>query len=148
MIGKWEASFCESATAPGAGSFQVIGIGINVNGEAKDFPEELRGSPRPSVRKPGTSSTATGSSLRCCTNWKCVWTNFVRGAERIALAYRRRCTTIGRTVKAVLADGKECIGVAEGINQDGSLTLVEPSGTGQLIATVRQLRAADIVHLR
>ena len=50
-------------------------------------------------------------------------------------------------MKAVLADGKEYIGVADAIEQDGSLTLVEPS-VGTSPPTVRQLRAADIVHLR
>ena len=72
-----------------------------------------------------------------------------RGPERIALAYRRRCATIGKTVKAMMADGKECIGVAEGIGQDGSLTLVEQSASVSTPSpAVRHLRAADIVHLR
>ena len=38
-----------------------------------------------------------------------------RGFERLALAYGRRCSTIGKTVKATLADGKELVGLAEAI---------------------------------
>jgi biotin-(acetyl-CoA carboxylase) ligase len=71
------------------------------------------------------------------------------GREPLALAYRERCATIGKTVKAVLADGNECVGTAEAIAEDGSLTLVQASqaGTDQP-PVIRQLRAADIVHLR
>jgi biotin-(acetyl-CoA carboxylase) ligase len=62
--------------------------------------------------------------------------------------YRRRCTTLGKTVKAVLADGNEYVGTAEGIGDDGSLTMVhEPPRPGGR-SEVRQLRAADITHLR
>ena len=140
---------CESATAPGAGSFQVIGMGINVNGEATDFPEELREIATTIRQETGHVIDRNRLIAQVLLELEACLDEFLaRGAERIALAYRRRCTTIGRTVKAVLADGKVCIGVAEGINQDGSLTLVESAATGQLTATVRQLRAADIVHLR
>jgi BirA family biotin operon repressor/biotin-[acetyl-CoA-carboxylase] ligase len=140
---------CESATAPGSGSFQVIGIGINVNGSVKDFPDELR-EIATSIRQE-TGHVIDRNQLVAqvlCELESCLEEFSSRGPERIALAYRRRCTTIGRTVKAVLADGKECIGMAEGINMDGSLILIEPSSTRQPAAAVRQLRAADIVHLR
>src|SRR4029079_8440638 len=33
---------CESGASTGAGPFQVIGIGINLNGIPEDFPDELR----------------------------------------------------------------------------------------------------------
>jgi len=56
--------------------------------------------------------------------------------------------TLGKAVKAVLADEKEYVGRAEGIADDGSLTMVhEPARPGGRSA-VRQLRAADITHLR
>jgi hypothetical protein len=44
-----------------------------------------------------------------------------------------------------LPDGKECIGAVEGVAEDGSLAVVEQTSPA---ATVRQLRAADIIHLR
>jgi len=133
---------CESGTSSGAAPFQVIGLGINVNGVQEDFPDELRQSAT-------TLRHETGHFIdrnRLVAQWlieleACLEEFLSRGPESIALAYRIRCTTIGKTVKAVLADGKEYIGVAQGIGQDGSLTLVQQS-------TVRQLRAADIVHLR
>jgi BirA family biotin operon repressor/biotin-[acetyl-CoA-carboxylase] ligase len=140
---------CESGSASGSGPFQVIGIGINVNGVRTDFPEELRDLAT-------TISHETGGIIdrnRLVAQWlqeleSCLDEFLARGSERIAVAYRRRCTTIGKTVKAVLADGKEWIGVAQAIDQDGSLSLVESPATGQPAPAVRQIRAADIVHLR
>ena len=45
---------CESGTAAPSGPFQVIGIGINVNGEPEDFPEELRGTATTIRRETGS----------------------------------------------------------------------------------------------
>ncbi|HKY70441.1 MAG TPA: biotin--[acetyl-CoA-carboxylase] ligase [Nitrospira sp.] len=139
---------CESGTISGAGPFQVIGIGINVNGARTDFPEEFQNIAT-------TIRQETGQAIdrnRLVARWlqeleSCLDEFLARGSERIGPAYRRRCTTIGRTVKALLADGKEWIGVVQGVNQDGSLNLLE-SGTGGATPAVRQVHAADIVHLR
>ena len=147
---KLAGILCESGTSPGSGSFQVVGIGLNVNGKREDFPDELRN---------------TGTSLREETGAFVDRNRLVAqllvalaarvedlssmGSEATAVAYRRRCATIGKTVKAVLADGNEYIGIAEAIGDDGSLRLVHasPSGTNQG-RVIRQLRAADIVHVR
>jgi BirA family biotin operon repressor/biotin-[acetyl-CoA-carboxylase] ligase len=139
---------CESASSATAGPFQVIGVGINVNGAQEDFPAELRESATTIRQETGTCIDRNHLMAQVLLELESCLDEFLsRGQERIALAYRRRCTTIGKTVKAVLADGTECIGVARAIDQDGSLTLVE-SPTGSQSSAVRQLRAADIVHLR
>jgi BirA family transcriptional regulator, biotin operon repressor / biotin---[acetyl-CoA-carboxylase] ligase len=141
---------CESGTASGVGPFQVIGIGINVNGVREDFPADLRDMATTIRHESGSFVDRNRLIAQVLQELESCLEEFLRrGRERIALAYRQRCTTIGRTVKALLADGRECIGVAQAIDQDGSLTLVEPSVKGtQAAPTVRQLRAADIVHLR
>ncbi len=69
------------------------------------------------------------------------------GEERIALAYQRRSATLGKTVKAVLADGSEFIGLAREIGPDGSLAVVRPP-SGERPPSELRLRAADIMHLR
>ena len=139
---------CESGASAGAGPFQVIGIGINVNGVPEDFPEELRHIVTTIRHETGGFIDRNRLAAQLLIELESCLEEFLsRGSESIALAYRRRCTTIGKTVKAVLADGKEYIGVADAIEQDGSLTLVQPS-LGTSPSTVRQLRAADIVHLR
>ena len=140
---------CESGTSAGSGPFQIIGIGINVNGARTDFPEELREIATTIREETGSlidRNRLVGQllhELECCLN------EFVaRGSERIAQAYRRRCATIGKTVKAILADGQECFGVAEAIEQDGSLMLRQLSQEVTEAPAVRHLRAADIIHLR
>jgi BirA family biotin operon repressor/biotin-[acetyl-CoA-carboxylase] ligase len=139
---------CESGASAGAGPFQVIGIGINLNGIPEDFPDELRHIATTLRHETGAFIDRNRLAAQLLIELESCLEEFLsRGSEFIALAYRRRCTTIGKTVKAVLADGKEYIGVADAIEQDGSLTLVEPS-VGTSPPTVRQLRAADIVHLR
>jgi BirA family biotin operon repressor/biotin-[acetyl-CoA-carboxylase] ligase len=140
---------CESGTASGTGPFQVVGIGINVNGARADFPEELQDIATTIRHEAGQAIDRN----RLVAQWlqeleSCLDEFLAGGSERIALAYRRRCATIGKTVKAMLADGKEWIGVVQGVNQDGSLSLVESSATGPATPAVRQVRAADIVHLR
>ena len=141
---------CESGTATGGGPFQVVGLGINVNGAPEDFPEDLRGMATTLRHESGSYIDRNRLIAQVLQELESCLEEFLqRGRERIALAYRRRCTTIGRTVKALLADGTECIGVAQAIDLDGSLTLVQPSLKGNRAApVVRQLRAADIVHLR
>lgn len=141
---------CESGTATGGGPFQVVGLGINVNGAPEDFPEDLRGMATTLRHESGGYIDRNRLIAQVLQELESCLEEFLqRGRERIALAYRRRCTTIGRTVKALLADGTECIGVAKAIDLDGSLTLVQPSLKGNRAApVVRQLRAADIVHLR
>ena len=140
---------CESAGSSGAGPFQVIGIGINVNGTAEDFPEELR----------HIATTIRHETGRFIDRNRLVAQLLIaleprledllsHGADAIALAYRQRCTTIGRTVRALLPDGKEFTGVATHLEADGSLTLVQQPSSETETPGIRQLRAADIVHLR
>jgi BirA family biotin operon repressor/biotin-[acetyl-CoA-carboxylase] ligase len=140
---------CESGAGAG-NSFQVIGIGINVNGTPEDFPEELRRHATSIRHESGRIVDRNRLIAQVLQELESCLDEFLkRGRERIALAYRQRCTTIGRTVKALLADGEECVGVAHAIDEDGSLMLIQPSIKGsQAAPAVRQLHAADIVHLR
>ena len=138
---------CESVASAASRPFQVIGIGINVNGTREDFPDELRDIAT-TIRKEKGAFIDRNRLVALTFNEleSCLEEFLSGGREPVALAYRRRCTTIGKTVKALLADGKEWIGVAEAIEQDGSLTVAQRSGSASPV--VRQLRAADIVHLR
>jgi BirA family biotin operon repressor/biotin-[acetyl-CoA-carboxylase] ligase len=137
---------CESATTRGTGPFQVIGIGINVNGGRQDFPEDLQETATTIEEQIGRVVDRNRLVSRLLYGIESCLDEFLaRGSVTIAPAYRRRCVTIGKTVKAVLSDGTECIGVVQGIAEDGSLSLIEHTSP---TATVRQLRAADIIHLR
>jgi BirA family biotin operon repressor/biotin-[acetyl-CoA-carboxylase] ligase len=138
---------CESATSA-TGPFQVIGIGINVNGDRKSYPDEVRDTAT-------TLQDETGGAAdrnRLIAQWlheleSCLDEFVARGSTGIAHAYRHRCVTIGKMVKAVLADGQACTGLAAGIDEDGSLSIDERS-PGTAAPVLRQVRAADIIHLR
>ncbi|HKR80986.1 MAG TPA: biotin--[acetyl-CoA-carboxylase] ligase [Nitrospira sp.] len=147
---KLAGILCESGTSPGVGAFQVIGMGINVNGMRTDFPEELQESATSIRQETGGLIDRNRLVAQLLTGLESRMKELLSaGREPLARAYRRRCATIGRTVKALLADGNECIGTAEAIAEDGSLTLVQTSASGTNQApVVRQLRAADIVHVR
>jgi BirA family biotin operon repressor/biotin-[acetyl-CoA-carboxylase] ligase len=139
---------CESGSSPGSGPFQVIGIGVNVNGASEDFPEEVRRLATTVRQETGGFIDRNRLVAELLIALESRLEEFVScGPGPIALAYRPRCATIGKTVRAVLADGTEYLGVAEGIEQDGSLLLLQRA-EGSSPPIMRQLRAADIVHLR
>jgi BirA family transcriptional regulator, biotin operon repressor / biotin---[acetyl-CoA-carboxylase] ligase len=141
---------CESGTTGRSEPFQVIGIGLNINGEPHSFPDELRETATSIHHETGNVIDRNRLLAQLLHELEACLDEYAqRGAERIALAYRQRCSTIGKTVKAMLADGSEFIGLAETIGHDGSLTIVQRPVSGEERAsTVRQVRAADIVHLR
>ncbi len=141
---------CESGTGTRSGPFQIIGIGINVNVDPEDWPADL-----------SDSATSIWQERRIVVDRnrllaqllleleQCLDELAIHGTDRIALAYYQRCSTIGRTVQATLANGDVVVGLAEGIGQDGSLRVrpqaTQPgSGTPELV----HLRVADIIHVR
>jgi BirA family biotin operon repressor/biotin-[acetyl-CoA-carboxylase] ligase len=141
---------CESGTNTRSGPFQVIGIGLNINGERSDFPDELRETATTIRHEAGRFIDRNRLLAQLLYELEgCLDEYMQRGFERLAVAYGRRCSTIGKTVKATLADGKELVGLAEAIGKDGSLTLVQRAmSDDERAPKVQQLRAADIVHLR
>jgi len=148
--GKVGGILCESGTTARSEPFQIIGIGLNVNSERNTFPEELRETATSIHHETGHVIDRNRLLAQLLHELEtCLDEYAERGAERLALAYRRRCSTIGKTVKATLSDGSEFIGLAETIGHDGSLTVIQQPVRGDRRASVvRQLRAADIVHLR
>lgn len=140
---------CESGASIRSGPFQVIGIGINVNGERASFPRGLRDVATSIRQETGQEVDRHRLLVRLLEELEVCLEEFLgHGIERLALAYRRRCTTLGKTVKAVLADGNEYVGTADSIGDDGSLTVLQEPARPGVPFEVRHLRAADITHLR
>jgi BirA family transcriptional regulator, biotin operon repressor / biotin---[acetyl-CoA-carboxylase] ligase len=141
---------CESGTGAQSEPFQVIGMGLNVNGDRNEFPEDLRETATTIYQETGRHVERN----RLLTQFlheleSCVVEFESRGSERIALAYRQRCSTIGKNVKATLTDGKEFVGLAETIEQDGALRVIQrPLPTDGRPPEMHHLRVADIIHLR
>lgn len=141
---------CESGTATGTGPFQIIGVGLNVNGLHSDFAPDLRSLATTIREETGRLTDRNQLLARLLHELEaCLEECAVGGLEPIGLAYERRCSTIGQTVKAMLTDGKEFIGLAEAIGKDGSLRVIQrPLPVDGRPPEIRQLRVADIVHLR
>ena len=141
---------CESGTGARSGPFQVIGIGLNINGERNDFPEDLREMATTIRHETGHPVERNRLLAKFLHELEaCVEEFESRGSERVALAYQLRCSTIGKTIKATLTDGKEFVGLAEGIDQDGALRVIQrPLPTDGRPPDIQHLRVADIVHLR
>ena len=141
---------CESGNAARSGPFQIIGIGLNVNGDRNDFPQDLRQTATTVRHETGRLIDRNRLLAQLLHELEeCVEEFEARGSERVALAYQRRCCTLGKTVRVTLTDGEEFVGVAEAIGRDGSLRVAQRSlPTDGRPPVIRQLRVADIIHLR
>lgn len=141
---------CESGTGTGSDPFQIIGFGINVNGDYHDWPADLRGSATSIWQEQKIVVDRNRLLAQLLLELEqCLDELAVHGTRRLALAYHQRCSTVGHKVQATLANGEVLVGLAEGIGQDGSLRMqpqpVQPgSGTPEIV----HLRVADIIHLR
>jgi BirA family biotin operon repressor/biotin-[acetyl-CoA-carboxylase] ligase len=139
---------CESGT--GSGSFQIIGIGINVNMDEDDWPADLRDSATSiwQERKIAVDRNRLLAQLLHELE-ECLDELAAHGTRRLAMAYHKRCSTIGQRVQASLANGDMIVGLVEGIGQDGSLRIrPEAAQPGSGTPEVMHLRVADIIHVR
>lgn len=141
---------CESGSTASSTPFQVVGIGLNVNGTGDDFPPDLRAASTTIRQETGRLLDRNHLLSRLLLEIEhCLTELTAEGSRRIAMAYTRRCITLGRHVRVLLAGGEEFTGIAEAIEPDGSLQVSKyPRPTGGRRPDVRSLRAADIVHVR
>jgi BirA family biotin operon repressor/biotin-[acetyl-CoA-carboxylase] ligase len=123
----------------------VIGLGLNVT----QAPEEVEGPGATSLLDLGVAAPDRGQLVRTLLRelggrilaWRAA-----RGADwQLAADYRARSLTIGTRVRAALPGGKEVVGTASGIDDQGRLCLETGGATGAETVVVS---AADVVHLR
>lgn len=106
----------------------ILGIGMNVNAEESDFPEELRrkaGSLLLAGGRPLDRAHVIGRLLTHLETWYDTWTR--EGFAPIAAAWRERSGLIGRMIH-VAESGMEISGQVLGLGEDGSLRLRLASG--------------------
>src|SRR5262245_53250705 len=85
---------CESGTSQGLGPFQVVGIGINVNGTRADFPSDLSDTATTIAHEAACTVDRNGLLSRLLHELEvCVEEFFISGYERVSRAYSLRCTT-------------------------------------------------------
>ncbi len=127
----------------------VLGMGVNVHLRADELPVpsatsvDLARAELGVAGVPVTRTSIVSGVLRCLERDLQRWQEVSSGdsADGIALAYRERCTTLGREVRISLSDGSSVEGVAEDVDGAGRLVLRTAEGP-------RTFGAGDVVHLR
>ena len=120
----------------------VLGVGVNVSTTVDELPE---GATSLLVEGAGVSREALLVELLLALEWRyAAWTRANGDAVLSGLmaAYRKSCSTIGRTVSIQLPHGEVLNGIAAGIDPSGGLQVRTQDGS---LATVV---AADVVHVR
>lgn len=134
---------CESGDLNSAAPYVVVGIGLNVNIQAGEFPDELREiatslaaeAHRPFDRAVLLAAFLSDLEVRCDA--------FLAGHDSdLHREYGLRCSTVGRRVRVELGHGEQVEGLAESVQPDGSLRVIRDDR-----APV-DIRAGDVVHLR
>jgi BirA family biotin operon repressor/biotin-[acetyl-CoA-carboxylase] ligase len=119
----------------------VIGIGLNVAASPPDHPGAT------SLAAEGATadrSQVLTTLLDRLAEREAQWREG-RGdpeATRLRADYRAGCATLGSEVKVELPGGAVLRGIAEDVDRDGRLLLLDPAGRRRAVA------AGDVVHLR
>jgi len=132
----------ELAADPDRVQWVVIGIGVNVNTRAEDFPEDLRGEATSILLERGVPAPRALFAAACLTALE-EWLDrhAEDGFEVVREAWRERSVTLGKRV-SVLADDREVVGVAEDIDPQGALLVRDGDGE------VHRFLAGDVTLLR
>jgi len=132
----------EMSAEPDQVHFVVLGIGVNLNGSAQDFPEELRGQLTSLAAERGSAvprALFTAALLARLESW--LDRHESEGFEVVREAWKARSTTLGAQVM-VRAEGRVTEGRAVDIDEGGALLLRLEDGS------VTRILAGDVEHLR
>lgn len=129
----------ESLVGP-AGSFVVLGIGLNVNAAA--FPDEIRASAtslavelRPGGIEIDRNSLAVAILNALAHELSRLDAGFVAAMEEV----RARSWLLTKTVRATV-DGREVFGRAADLNHEGHLVLALPDGSTRTLSSADEVR--------
>ncbi|MFF3563390.1 biotin--[acetyl-CoA-carboxylase] ligase [Streptomyces sp. NPDC002574] len=121
----------------------VLGIGLNVTLREEELPVPAAGSLALAGAKVTDRDPLLRAVLRSLADWYGEWLGAEGdpAASRLQQAYAAGCTTLGRTVRAVLPGGTEATGRAVAVDDDGRLVVATAAGE-------RAVAAGDVVHVR
>ena len=123
----------ELAAEPERVHWVVVGVGVNVNARAEDFPEELRREATSVLLERGAPAPRALFAAACLTaleGW--VDRHADEGFGVVRDAWRERSVTLGREV-LVRTDGREIRGTAEDIDDQGALLVRGPEGRERIL---------------
>ncbi len=136
----------ELATEGDSVSHVVVGVGLNLNHRAGDFPDEVRGTATSLRLESGRAwerGRAAAAILNALDGW---YQRFLDSAfEKILEAYHRRSATLGRPV-SVLIEQAGWQGEAVGLDPEGALLVRDGAGALRRVVagevSVREVRGA------
>jgi len=110
--------------------FLVLGIGVNLNVDRRDFPEEFRATATSLASHCGRRIDRIAFACRLYNGLEqALDTCAERGFEPLRARFEARFRMRGRPVTVVELDGARQRGVAEGVASDGALLLRRDDGT-------------------
>jgi BirA family biotin operon repressor/biotin-[acetyl-CoA-carboxylase] ligase len=124
------------------GAVAVVGVGLNVSSTREELPVES--ATALAMHGPETldRSVILREVLRAFEALYLQWSADGGDPDQgLHAAYVRRCATIGRQVRVELPSGDPVLGEAVGVDGDGRLQVLTPTGS-------RLLGAGDVVHVR
>ncbi len=143
---KLAGVLCEGRQKFNGSQVIIVGVGININSNKDDFPEELQ-------------QTATSLTLEShqhfdrqtllamfLSNFESHYEQFFSDICALRSRYISRCTTLQRSIKVQFVKGNLLEGVAVDIGNEGELHVV-PS-TNDPLQTPIAIRSGDILHIR
>ncbi len=132
----------ELAAEPDRVHWVVLGVGVNVNARAADFPPELAGEATSVLLERGQAAPRALLAAACFTaleGW--IDRHAEEGFGVIREAWRERSVTLGREV-VVKADGRDVSGTAEDIDDAGALLVRTAGGVERILSgDVKLLRS-------
>ncbi len=131
----------ELASEPERVHWAVVGIGVNVNARADDFPPELREVATSVLLERGAPAPRALFVAACLTaleDW--LDRHAEEGFEPVRLAWRERSATLGREI-TVRTEGRDVVGRAVDVDEVGALLV-------QTDEKIERILSGDVVHLR
>lgn len=141
---------CEQTNTADKQSAVIVGIGLNINSDPADLPEDLQATAtslsaelhRPVDRTELVAELQLELERRLDLLWR-------EGPDELAAEFSRRRDTLGKHVRITFSQQEQVEGKALSIGEDGHLRVaVHPSGTGDEDDRTIEVRSADVVHLR
>jgi len=131
----------ELAADPDRVQWVVLGVGVNVNARAEDFPAEVRGEATSVLLERGQAAPRALFAAACFTALEDWLDRHAEGGfAAVRDAWKRHSATLGREV-SVKVDAREIVGVAEDLDEGGALLVRTESGVERILSgEVRMLR--------
>lgn len=137
---------CESTGLGTSAAVLVVGIGLNVNANRDELPDDIRPFATTMAAEAGQFFSRAELIGRLLAEFEPRYERLLSPESTMTLdEYRARCSTLGQLVRAEVGQGQWVRGRATAIADDGSLELMPDD---RATTSPISVRAGDIVHLR